>query len=184
MSPAFQVKAEAPATVRQRRIVKTNPTGAKTESVFADGTSILLSNVLASFIRPGDELFSPVGLEAADVGTQLYIRNTNDRERRQDAFQAEVGYATQPRKDKRGNLYVSAEVIADRLGISAVHLPCEVLRDYFYVGHRLRPWDRQPSFYGLLRVNTSATPAALRLAITSLTTERSQCTPCASPHPH
>jgi len=164
MSAAFQVKAEAPPNVCQRRIVKTNPKGAKTESVFADGTSILLSNCLASFIRPGDELFFPVELEAADVGTQLYIRNTNDRERRQDAFQAEVGYATQPRKDKRGNLYVSAKVIAGRLGISAVHLPCEVLRDYFYVGNRRRPWDRQPSFYDLLRVNTSVSPAELRLA--------------------
>ena len=164
MSVAFQVKAEAPPNVCQRRIVKTNPKGAKTESVFADGTSILLSNFLASFIRPGDELCFPVGLEAADVGTQLYIRNTNDRERRQDAFQAEVGYATQPRKDKRGNLYVSTEVIAGRLGISAVHLPCEVLRDYFYVGNRRRPWDRQPSFYDLLRVNTSVSPAELRLA--------------------
>ncbi|MGH9736227.1 MAG: hypothetical protein ACRD8A_16745 [Candidatus Acidiferrales bacterium] len=59
---------------------------------------------------------------------------------------------------------MSAEVAADRLGISAIHLPCEVLKDYFYAGDRRRVWDRQPSLYELLRVNANAAPAEMRLA--------------------
>jgi hypothetical protein len=141
-----------------------NPKSSKTECVFADGTAILVSNFLASFIRTGDELLFPVELEAADAGTQIYIRNTNPQERRRDVFQAEIGYATQPRKDKRDNLFVTAEVRGSCLGVSAINLRCEALRDYFYVGNRRRVWDRQPSFYELLRVNPSVSPAELTLA--------------------
>ncbi len=171
MGAAGSVKADALPNVCQRKVVKTNPTGAKTECLFADGTSILVSNFLASFIRAGDELLFPLGHEAAAAGTQIYIRKTHPEERRWDVFQAEIGYATQPRKDKRNNLFVSAEVPDSQLGISAISLRCEALRDYFYVGNRRRGWDRQSSFYELLRVNPKVSPAELRLAFKLRTLE-------------
>src|SRR5437763_1756094 len=129
------------------------------------------SNFVASFIRAGDELLFPLGHEATVAGTQIYIRKTHPEERRWDVFQAEIGYATQPRKDKRNNLVVSAEVPDSRLGISAINLPCEALRDYFYVGNRRRGWHRQSSFYELLRVNPKVSPAELRLAFKLRTLE-------------
>src|SRR5258706_8611528 len=79
MRAAVPVKADALPNVCQRKVVKTNPTGAKTECFFADGTSILVSNFLASFIRAGDELLFPLGHEAAAAGTQIYIRKTHPR---------------------------------------------------------------------------------------------------------
>ena len=171
MGAAAPVKADALPSVCQRKVVKTNPKGAKTECLFADGTSILVSNFLASFIRDGDELLFPLEHEAVDAGTQIYIRKTNPEERRWDVFQAEIGYATQPRKDKRNNLFVSAEVPDSQLGISAISLRCEALRDYFYVGNRRRGWDRQSSFYELLQVNPKMSPAELRLAFKLRTLE-------------
>lgn len=171
MGTAVQVKADALPNVCQRKVVKTNPKGPKTECLLADGISILLSNFLASFIRPGDELLFPLGQESADAGTQIYIRKTHPEERRWDVFQAEIGYATQPRKDKRNNLFVSAEVPNSQLGISAINLRCEALRDYFYAGNRHRAWDRQPSFYLLLRVNPNVSPTELRLAFKLRTLE-------------
>src|SRR5579859_5418821 len=164
MSAAVSIKTDGLPNVCQRKVVKTNPKGAKTECLFADGTSILVSNFLASFIRAGDELLFPLGHEAAAAGTQIYIRKTQPEERRWDVFQAEIGYAKQPRKDKRNNLFVSAEVPDPQLGISAISLRCEALRDHFYVGNRRRGWDRQPSFYELLRVNPKVSPTELRLA--------------------
>jgi curved DNA-binding protein CbpA len=128
---------------------------------------------LASFIRAGDDLLFPLGHEAAAAGTQIYILKTHPEERRWDVFQAEIGYATQPRKDKRNNLFVSAEVPDSQLGISAVNLRCEALRDYFYVGNRRRGWDRQSSFYELLQVNPKVSPAELRLAFKLRTLELS-----------
>jgi len=161
---AVQARTNPLPNVVRRQILRTNQRGSKTECVFADGTAILVSNFLAPFIRAGNELLFPVELEAADTGTQIYIRNMNPEERRRDVFQAEIGYVTQPRKDKRDNLFVAAEVCGPNLGISAIHLGCEALRDYFYVGDRRRVWDRQTSFYELLRVNPSVSPAELTLA--------------------
>ena len=157
--------------IGRRTVLKTNPKGTKTECTFADGTSILVSNFLAFSIRTGDELLFPLELQAANAGTEIYIRNTNTQERRQDTFQAGIGYATQPKKDKRGNLVVSAEVVGGCLGIAAIRLRCEALRDYFYVGNRRRAWDRQPCLYKLLRVDTDAAPAELRLAFKLRTLE-------------
>src|SRR6266853_4503309 len=171
MGAAVSIKADALPSVCQRKVVKTNPKGAKTECVLTEGNSILVSNFVASFIRTGDELLFPLAHEAADGGTQIYIRKTHAEERRLDVFQAEIGYATQPRKDKRNNLFVSAEVPDSQLGVSAINLRCEVLRDYFYVGNRRRGWDRQSSFYELLRVNPKASPAELRLAFKLRTLE-------------
>jgi curved DNA-binding protein CbpA len=171
MGAGVSVKGNTLPNVCHRKVAKTNPKGTKTECLLADGTSILVSNFLASFISAGDELLFPLAHEGADAGTQIYIRKTNTDERRWDVFQAEIGYATQPRKDKRNNLFVSAEVPDSQLGISAISLRCEALRDYFYVGNRRRGWDRQSSFYELLRVNPKVSPAELRLAFKLRTLE-------------
>src|SRR6266567_4038254 len=147
MGTTLQAKADSLPNVRQGKVVKTIPQGVKTECVFTDGASILVSNFVASFIRAGDKLLFLLEHEAADAGTQIYIRKTHPEERRWDVFQAEIGYATQPRKDKRNKLFVSAQVHGGRLGIVSIQIPCEALRDYFYVANRRRAWDRQPSFY-------------------------------------
>jgi len=170
MEVALQARINPLTNVCQRKVIKTNQRGTKTECVFADGTCILLSNFLASFIRTGDELLFPLGLKATDTCTQIYIQH-NPEERRQDVFQAEIGYAAQPRKDKRNNLFISAEVLDSHLGISAINLRCEVLRDYFYAGNRRWAWDRQASFYELLRVNPKVSPTELRLVFKLRTLE-------------
>ncbi|MFY9527586.1 MAG: hypothetical protein WAR24_01630 [Candidatus Acidiferrales bacterium] len=163
MDVAIQARTSIPPNACQRQVLKTNPKGIKTECAFTDGTSIFVSNFLASCIRAGDELSFLLELEAASAATEIYIR-TNPHERRRDVFQAEIGYAAQPRRDKWDNLFVSAEVRGCRLGISAINLRCAALRDYFYVGNRHRAWDRQPSFYKLLRVDPNVLPSELRLA--------------------
>jgi hypothetical protein len=171
MATTIPVKSDTQPKGCQRIVLMTNPKRGKTECNFADGTSILVSNFLASFVHAGDELLFPLEFQAANAGTEIYVRNTNTQERRQDTFQTEIGYATQPKKDKRGNLFVSAEVVGGRLGISAIQLRCEALRDYFYVGNRRRTWDRQPSLYELLRVDANAALAELRLAFKLRTLE-------------
>ena len=91
MGTAVQVKADGVSNVCQRRVLKTNPKGLKTECVFADGTSILVSNFLASFIRAGDDLLYPLELEAADSSTEIYIRKTYPGVKRRDLFQTRIG---------------------------------------------------------------------------------------------
>lgn len=163
MDTPVQLKEDKTPDVAVCTLVRTTPEGTRARCVFANGTTILVSKFLACFIRPGDELRFPAPLETADVSTQIYIRSTSE-ERRCDAFQAEIGYVAHPQKDKRGNLFASAEVVGVGIGIRSIHVPCEALRDYFYVGNRRRAWDRQPSFYELLQVNANTNPTELRLA--------------------
>jgi hypothetical protein len=170
MRTAVEAKAATRPRVCERKVVRTNQKDAKTECLFADGTSILISNFLASFIRADDELLFPLDIAAAGANTEIYIRH-NPEERRQDIFQGQIGYVSQPRKDRHENLFVSAEVSGSRLGISAINLRCEALRDYFYVANRRRPWDRQASLYELLRVNPKVSPTELRLAFKLRTLE-------------
>jgi len=76
-----------------------------------------------------------------------------------------IGYATQPKADKRVELYVRAEVPFGQLGISSVHLPCERLRDYFFIADRHLPWERQPTLYDRLPAVPTAWLAELRLGL-------------------
>jgi hypothetical protein len=163
MAIAFHASGDAIPDVCRRVVLRTNPRGAKAECVFTDGTSILLSNLLTSFIHPGDEVRFPLALEAAPVGAEINIRNRKRIAERQEIFQTTIGNTTQPRKDKRGNLYVLSEVVSPVLGVSAIHLRCETLRDYFYVGNRNCEFDCQPSFYELLQSSPKASVTELRL---------------------
>lgn len=142
MSSAVQIEGQDSAAIVERTVVKTTPEAAKTKCVFADGTYILVSNLLASLIHAGDKLRFPANLQAADASAQIYIRNTSSQQRRHNAYQADIGYATHPKNDKRGNLFVSADVAGVGIGIRAIHLSSDVLRDYFYVGNRRRAWDQ------------------------------------------
>ena len=171
MGAVLHARTDPLQEVCQRKVITTHPKGSKTECVFADGTSILISNLLASFLRAGDDFLFSLDLEAADSSTEIYIRNANPHAKRRDLFQACIGYASQPRKDRRNNLFIPAEVLKPRLGISAIYLPNEALRDYFYVGNRHRAWDRQPSLYEVLRVNRNASVAELRLGFKLRTLE-------------
>jgi curved DNA-binding protein CbpA len=170
MGTAVQAKAAALRNVCERRVVRTSAKDAKTECLFSDGTSILISNFLASFIRVGDELLFSLHPEVAGADTEIFVRH-NPEERRQDIFQGQIGYVSQPRKDRRQNPFVSAEVSGSRLGISAINLRCEALRDYFFAPNRRRTWDRQASLYELLRVNPKVLPTELRLAFKLRTLE-------------
>jgi len=152
-----------------RRVLKTEQKGDRIECAFTDGTSILLSRFLAAFIRSGDEVRFPVGMP--DSGSELYVRVPAKQPFRRDMLQVQVGYVTQPKKDKRGEFFVSAEPLGKQLGVNQVYLRCQLLRDYFYVANRRCPWDKQPSFYELLRAGPDASPVELRLAFKMRTLE-------------
>jgi hypothetical protein len=164
MRAAIQGRTDPAPSVWLRSVLAISPRGNKSECVFTDGTSILISSFLASFIRPGDELRVPTDISAWDAATEIHIRSTDPKDRRRDVFRAEIGYAGQPRKDMRDTLFVTSEIRSPHLGISAIHFRCDVLRDYFYIGNRRRSWDRQPSFYELLRVDPRVSPEDLRVA--------------------
>jgi curved DNA-binding protein CbpA len=157
--------ASAVAEVILSRVVsEANRDGEKTVCHFNDGGSVLLTNFLGALIRPGDEISFPLANDSAGAGTEIYIRKTSSGGRGRDLYQTPVSYVAQPKADKRERLYVRAEVSTGRLGISSIHLPCEVVRDYFYVATRRQPWAHQTSLYDVLRITPTASLAELRVA--------------------
>jgi hypothetical protein len=142
MEAGAQVASSVARVILSRVVSEANRDGEKTVCHFNDGGSVLLSNFLAAFIRPGDEITFPLTIGSAGAGTEIYIRKTSFSGRSRDLYQAPISYAARPKADKRERRYVRAEVRTGRLGISSIHLPCEVVRDYFYVASRRLPWER------------------------------------------
>jgi hypothetical protein len=68
------------------------------------------------------------------------------------------------RRTSEKDLFVTAEVLGSGLGIKTIHLPCHVLRDYFYVGDGQREWRKQPTLYEVVRIPVSAGRGELRLS--------------------
>src|SRR5438093_5475012 len=151
MEAGVQAAAVIAETVRQGRVVEIKPEAGQVACRFSDGGRVLLSAFLAAHVRPGDEMDFPLAIDSAGAGTELYIPKAASSGRSRDLYQAPICYAAQPKADKRDNLYVRAEVSAGHLGICSIHLPCEALRDYFYVANRNQPWERQTSLYETLR---------------------------------
>lgn len=133
------------------------------ECLLANGSKLRISRFLAAHISSGDELAFPLFTSPVDRGTELYVVKAGPGHGR-DLYQAPIGYATQPRKDKRDQLFVSAEVRGGCLGVSSVILQCEVVRDYFYRTSRGGGASDQHTLYDVLRVPAGASPAELRVA--------------------
>ncbi len=164
MEAANQSSSENAKVILRRVVSEAKREGETTVCYFKDGGTLLLSKFLGALIRPGDEIDFPLPTDSAEAGTEIYIRKTSSCGRSRDLYQAPVSYAANPKADKRERLYVRAGVPTSRLGISSIHLPCEVVRDYFYVATRQQPWERQTSLYDVLRITPTASLAELRVA--------------------
>ena len=165
METSKQSASVIPEAILRRAASEVKREGGKTVCHLNSGGSILVSNFLGTLIGPGDEINFPLATDSAGAGTEIYIHKTLFSRRSRDLYQAPISYAAQPKADKRERLYVRTEVPTSRLGISCIHLPCDVIRDHFYVATRRRPWERQTSLYDLLRIAPTASLAELRVAL-------------------
>ena len=164
MEASIQSSSEGAKVILSRVVSDIKREHEKTVCHFTDGGSVLLNNFLGALIHPGDEISFPVASDSAGGGTEIYIRKTSSSGRSRDLYQAPISYAAKPKADKRDRLYVRAEVSKGGLGISFIHMPCEVIRDYFYVATRRQHWEGQTSLYNVLRITPTASLAELRVA--------------------
>src|SRR5437867_9763999 len=110
MEAGVETRAGPAATVCQAQVLEMQWEGERTACILGEGGRVLVSNFLAAHIRPGDEIKFPLVLDSAAVGTEIYIRKTSHSARSRDVYQGPIGYAAQPKKDKRDQLFVRAEV--------------------------------------------------------------------------
>jgi hypothetical protein len=139
-----------------RKLEKAN----STDLIFASGRSLRVSKYLGGFGSLGDEVRFALPAESGGFcNAELLVKRRSGP----CVYQTVIGYAAKPRTDRMAHPYVQAEIPDGRLGFSCVHLPCAVVRDYFYRQKRNKS-DGDLSFYELLKVEPDASLADIRLA--------------------
>ncbi|MCI0621117.1 MAG: hypothetical protein L0387_05500 [Acidobacteria bacterium] len=130
------------------------------EITFASGRSLLLSNFLGANVSVGDEIRFSMAYEGnTPASPELLIK----RGAGTYLYQARVGYAAKPRLDKFQHSYVHVDTAGGALGLIGLHVPCAVVRDYFYSADRNREQSSH-TFYDVLRTHRAASLRDLRLA--------------------
>jgi hypothetical protein len=124
------------------------------------GAPVLVPGVLAPHLSAGDEIELPIGSGLVEI----HVHKACAPRRPRELYYVSTDYVTQPKEDKRKELFVGAATRGSQLGIRTVHLPCHTLRDYFYVAHRHRDWNSQPTLYEVLGTASKAGAAELRLS--------------------
>jgi hypothetical protein len=160
MQASPEPQTAAGETIHRGRIVGVRQQDGATECTLSRGAPVLVPSFLARYLSSGDEIQFPLGSGQVEI----HVRKAPASRQLREIYQVPIGHVTQPKEDKRKELFVVAETIQHRLGIRAVHLPCQVLRDYFYVADRHREWNKQPTLYDVLGTISTAGPAELRLA--------------------
>lgn len=133
------------------------------ECILKEGRSLLVSRFLGGLVFRGDTIEFPLPSEGCGIRTEILVRR-GPNSRRKDLYQAPIGYVVRPKEDRRGQSYSLAEVRRGSIGISAVRLNCDIIRDYFYVAAFSRRAKEQTNFYEVLKTTQTASLAELRLA--------------------
>ncbi|HLH29779.1 MAG TPA: hypothetical protein VKY31_01160 [Terriglobia bacterium] len=147
--------------VARRRVSRIEADTLSATCWFSIQDSLSLSRFIGGFVRAGDEIefhpTAPLPLKECRLIQQR-------AQRHKELYFGSIGYAAQPKADKRGEYYVRAEVPESRLGPTQIHLRNEAVRDYFYFANRRRPGCEEETLYDLLGTAHSASPTDLRLA--------------------
>ena len=145
------------------RVLELKTAGQSVECILGEGRSLLVSRLLGGVIFRGDGIEFSLPSEGSDIGTEILVRK-GPNSKRKDLYQAPIGYVTKPKEDRRGQFYCLTEVRRSAIGVSAIRLNCDVIRDYFYVTLTPRRGYEQPNLYEILKATQSALLAELRLA--------------------
>ena len=131
--------------------------------VLASGATVLLPCLLASHIAIGDEI--TFAIPAGDaIGTEIYVSKAISSRMGNSLYLAPIGYVTQPKSDKRHQSFVSAKIQQGNLGISAVFLLCDTVREYFYGVGDSKKGLVSAALYQTLRIGSAASLAEIRVA--------------------
>lgn len=163
--PGFMATSRSPQPtyVYCQRIAHVRRDTKPPECILVNGAKLLVPPLIASHVVTGDEITFPLASLSSLEEAELCIKKKSHCAHSPELYQAPISYVTQPKKDTRNQLFVSAEVRHGNFGIASVFLPCEVLREYFYCISPDREGAAQPTLYEMLRMPETASPAELRV---------------------
>src|SRR5215469_11586641 len=120
-----------PVTICRQRVGNVNRLSEPPECLLTNGSKVTLAPLIAAHIAPGDDVAFPLP-NSSTATVEILVTKNSLAGSGWDVYQAPIGYVTQPKKDKRNEFFVAAEVLPANLGISSIFLPCKALREYFY----------------------------------------------------
>jgi len=161
MTADFETAATDAVQIFEGCVNQVRTTGTKCECVLNSGSPLLLPRFLGSQIRTGDRL--RMSLPANGVNATEEIHVCPSKPGRFEILQVPIGLVTRPRRNKRGELFGSARVTGQHLGIRSIYLPSEAVRNYFYASDRNGVWNCQPALYQSLGISRNGSPGELRL---------------------
>lgn len=156
-------EAIRPGEVHRESVVEVKANGRAVECILEGGRSVLVPRLLHGSVSPGDIIEFSLPKGSRDIRTEILVRRAPNSKVKA-VYLAPIGYVTKPKEDKRGQLYSLAGVRGSAVGISAVRLSCDVIRDYFYVQRDTRRHEDRPNFYEILKTTPNVSLAELRLA--------------------
>ena len=77
MEAGVETAGPGAVVVRNWQILQLHPEGGKTACILGGGGRVLVSNILGTHIRLGDEIRFPLALDSSGAGTEIYIRTTS-----------------------------------------------------------------------------------------------------------
>jgi hypothetical protein len=158
------VQAEVAPPICCQRVARINGLQNPPECELLNGSRIALPRLIAAHISSGDEISFPLLNSAVTIGTEIHVSKNTLAGSSRAIYQASISYVTQPQENKRGDLYVAAQVCAASLGISSILISCQTLREYFYRIPRIQDHPDLRTFYDILRIPAAVCGAELRVA--------------------
>lgn len=125
-----------------------------------DGRVLSLPVEWKKQISVTDHLHVSEEVTAVDRTTALHL----ERNGRPDLAQIPVLAASPPKRSRFGRGFVMLDAEGGQYGIEKVLVTSEQIRDYFFALNRGTSWEEQPTWFEVLGVRPSSTPAEIRLA--------------------
>src|SRR6266849_7990648 len=98
-----------PVTVCRERVAQIKKLPNCPECLLINWTRVTLSSLLAAQITPADDISFPL-TPSVNAATEIYVAKNSFAGSGRDVYQASIRYVSQPKKDKRDQFFVSAEI--------------------------------------------------------------------------
>lgn len=149
-----------PATAWNHLVVALKPGADEFGCELRDRRVLSLPLEWKNQISVTDHLHVSEEVTAVDRTTALHL----ERNGRPDLAQIPVLAASPPKRSRFGRSFVMLDTEGAQHGIERVLVTSEQIRDYFFAPNRGASWEEQPTWFDVLGVRPSSTPAEIRLA--------------------
>jgi hypothetical protein len=149
-----------PATTWSHLVVAARPSDEGISCELRDGRLVSFPPEWREQISVTNRLYVAEAVTKIDRTTAVYL----ERDGRPDLAQIPILAASRPKQNRNGRGFVLLDASGAQHGIEKLLVTTRQIRDYFFAPERSTSWAEQPSWFELLGVHETSTPAEIRVA--------------------